>query len=134
VIGSNNSGTGDTNVSHVPNWDPKFHGQVISGTMDHWFNSQAFVLPLAGTFGNVSRGSLTGPDLVNVDTSVFKRFNLNERMNVQLRVEAFNILNHTNFFYPNAIVFQGGKHSPTAGQITAAATSRQLQLALKFIF
>jgi hypothetical protein len=134
VIGSNNSGTGDTNVSDVPNWNPDFHGQVISGTADHWFNSQAFVLPPAGTFGNVSRGSLTGPGLVNVDTSLFKRFSLNERMNVQLRVEAFNILNHTNFFYPNAIVFQGTNYSKTAGQITAAATSRQLQLALKFIF
>jgi hypothetical protein len=55
-------------------------------------------------------------------------------MNVQLRVEAFNILNHTNFFYPNTIVFQGSNYSPTAGQITAAATSRQLQLALKLLF
>ena len=98
------------------------------------FNPQAFVLPPAGTFGNVSRGSLTGPGLVNVDTSVFKKFSLNERMNVQLRVEAFNILNHTNFFYPNAIVFQGRNYSQTAGQITAAATSRQLQLALKLQF
>jgi hypothetical protein len=134
VIGSNNSGTGDTNVSDVPNWNPNFHGQVISGTVDHWFNPQAFVLPTVGTFGNVSRGSLTGPGLVNVDTSLFKRFKVNERVNVQLRVEAFNILNHSNFFYPNSIVFQGTSYSQTAGQITAASTSRQLQLALKLIF
>jgi Carboxypeptidase regulatory-like domain len=134
VIGSNNSGTGDTNVSDVPNWNPNFHGQVISGAVDHWFNPQAFVLPTVGTFGNVSRGSLTGPGLVDVDTSLFKRLRVNERMNVQLRVEAFNILNHANFFYPNAIVFQGSNYSQTAGQITAAATSRQLQLALKLLF
>ena len=134
VIGSNNSGTGDTNVSDVPNWNPNFHGNVISGTVDHWFNPQAFVLPTLGTFGNVSRGTLTGPGLVNVDTSFFKGFKVSERVNLQLRAEAFNIFNHTNFFYPNSIVFQGANYSATAGQVTAAATSRQLQLALKLIF
>jgi hypothetical protein len=82
----------------------------------------------------VSRGTLTGPGLVDVDTSFFKTIKLNERFNVQLRAEAFNIFNHSNFFYPNSIVFQGTNYSTTAGQITAAATSRQLQLALKFIF
>jgi hypothetical protein len=107
---------------------------VISGGVDHWFNPQAFVLPTVGTLGNVSRGALSGPGLVNVDTSFFKKFSITERTNVQLRVEAFNILNHSNFFYPNSIVFQGTSYSQTAGQITAAATSRQLQLALKLIF
>jgi hypothetical protein len=134
VIGSNNSGTGDTNVSDVPNWNPNFHGNVMSGTVDHWFDPHAFVLPTPGTFGNVSRGTLTGPGLVNVDTSFFKGFKVSERVNLQLRAEAFNILNHTNFFYPNSIVFSGSNYSTTAGQITAASTSRQLQLALKLIF
>jgi hypothetical protein len=134
LIGSNNSGTGDSNVSDVPNWNPNFHGPVVLGTVDHWFNPQAFTLPTAGTFGNVSRGSIIGPDLVNVDTSVFKRIPVNERFNFQLRVEAFNLLNRVNFFYPNNIVFQGSNYSATAGQITAAATSRQIQLALKLLF
>jgi hypothetical protein len=39
----------------------------------------------------VSRGTLTGPGLVDVDTSFFKTIKLNERFNVQLRAEAFNI-------------------------------------------
>ena len=134
LVGSNISGTGDTQVSDTPNWNPNFQGKVVLGTVDHWFNPQAFTLPVAGTFGNVSRGSVTGPGLVNVDTSLFKKFSITERMNLQLRVEAFNILNHSNFFYPNDIVFQGSNYSQTAGAITAAATSRQLQLALKFIF
>ena len=134
VIGSNNSGTGDTNVSDVPNWNPNFHGNPVSGGVDHWFDPHAFVLPTPGTFGNVSRGALTGPGLVNVDTSFFKGFKITERVNMQLRAEAFNIFNHANFFYPNSIVFQGTNYSATAGQITAAAASRQLQLALKLIF
>ena len=134
VIGSNNSGTGDTNVSDVPNWNPNFKGPVTLGTVDHWFDPNAFVLPTAGTFGNVSRGSLRGPGLVSLDTSLFKRIRISERMNLQLRAEAFNLFNHTNFFYPNAIVFQGSGYSSTAGQLTTAAISRQLQLALKLIF
>jgi len=59
-------------------------------------------------------------------------------LNLQLRAEAFNIFNHSNFFYPNPVAFGGNSanftKSDTAGQITAAATPRQLQLALKFIF
>jgi hypothetical protein len=134
LVGSNISGTGDTNIPDVPNWNPNFHGKVILGTVDHWFNPQAFTLPAAGAFGNVSRGSLVGPKLVDVDTSLFKKFTINERLNLQFRAEAFNIFNHTNFFYPNDIVFQGSNYSQTAGQITAAATSREFQLALKLIF
>ncbi len=134
LIGSNNSGTGDTNVSDVPNWNPDFKGPVVLKDPNQWFDPHAFTLPTAGTFGNVSRGSITGPGLVNVDTSLFKRFKVNERLNVQLRVEVFNILNHTNLFYPNDIVFAGSNYSQTAGQITAAAPSRQLQLALKLLF
>jgi hypothetical protein len=49
-------------------------------------------------------------------------------------VDAFKILNHSNFFYPNAIVFQEATTVQRAGQITAAAASRELQFALKFIF
>jgi hypothetical protein len=138
VIGFNNSGTGDANVTDTPSWNPNFHGNVVSGTVDHWINPQAFVLPTPGTFGNVSRGSVRGPGLVNVDTSFFKKFSITERLNLQLRAEAFNLFNHSNFFYPNTIVFSGNSanysFSSTAGQITAAATSRQLQLALKLIF
>jgi hypothetical protein len=135
LVGSNTSGTGDTSSgSDVPNWNPNFTGNVNSGTVAHWFNPQAFVLPPAGTLGDVSRGSLVGPGTVDVDTSFFKTIKMTERFSLQLRAEAFNIFNHANFFYPNAIIFQGTNYSATAGQITAAATSRQLQLAMKFIF
>jgi hypothetical protein len=137
-IGFNNSGTGDTNVTDTPNWNPNFKGPVVLGTVDHWINPQAFTMPTPGTFGNVSRGSVRGPGLVDADTSLFKRFSISERFSLQLRAEAFNIFNHSNFFYPNTIMFSGNSasysNSSTAGQITAAATSRQLQLALKLIF
>jgi hypothetical protein len=138
VIGFNNSGTGDSNVTDVPNWNPDFKGPVVLGTADHWFNSKAFRMPTPGTFGNVSRGSIRGPGLVNFDTSLFKKFRISERLNLQFRAEAFNLFNHSNFFYPNSVVFVGNSakysYSDTAGQITAAAISRQLQFALKLMF
>ena len=133
-VGSNISGTGDTNIPDVPNWNPNFKGPVVTGNPDQWFNPRAFLMPTPDTFGDVSRGALIGPGLVDIDTSFFKKFTVTERVSVQLRAEAFNILNHANFFYPNAIVFQGSSYSPTAGQIVAAGQQRELQLALKLIF
>ena len=106
----------------MPNWNPNFKGPVVLGTVDHWFNPQAFVMPTPGTFGNVSRGSVRGPGLVDVDTSLFKKFSLSERFSLQLRAEAFNIFNHSNFFYPNTIRFRA-----TAPATPIAARPGRLQ-------
>jgi hypothetical protein len=147
LIGSNNSGTGDSDPSDVPNWNPNFRGNVILGNPNQWFNPQAFSMPIPGTFGNVSRGSLRGPGLVGVDTSIFKRVRMTETVNLQIRAEAFNLFNHSNFAYPNQIVFSGNAtynsttgiwtapYSSSAAQVTSTATtSRQIQLAVKVIF
>jgi carboxypeptidase family protein len=133
--GSNISGTGDSFNPDVPNWNPNFKGKVILGKPERWFDPGAFSLPLAGTFGNVSRGTLVGPRLVNFDTSLFKKIPLTERWALQFRAEAFNIFNHAIFASPNAVVFSGAAISPSAGVITrTATTSRQLQFALKLMF
>ncbi len=139
-IGANVSGTGDTDNPDVPNWNPNFNGNVILGVdgfkkTGRYFDPGAFSLPLSGTFGNVSRGSLTGPPLTVIDTSFFKRIRINEQLNLQFRAEAFNILNHVNFAEPGQVIFQGNNSSSSAGVITSTAgTSRQLQFALKLLF
>ena len=53
-----------------------------------------------------------------------------ERLNVQFRAEAFNVLNHTNFNNPASTSLTSGVYN----QITSARDPRQLQLALKLIF
>jgi hypothetical protein len=139
LVGFNISGTGDNNPVDVPDRNPNFKGPVVLGKPEQWFDPNAFQMPVAGTFGNVSRGLFRGPGLFDFDTSLFKKFRLSERLNLQFRAEAFNIFNHPNFAYPNGIVFGGNaakySYSSTAGAITATGTtSRQLQLALKLIF
>ena len=135
LAGSNTSGTGDANQSDVPDWNPNFKGTVITGTPDQWFDPSAFQLARQGTFGNVSRGALRGPHLIDFDTSFFKKFRISERWNLQFRAEAFNILNHSNFAVPNQVVFTGSNFSSSAGQVTYTSTSsRQLQFALKLLF
>src|SRR2546428_813927 len=135
LAGSNTTGTGDASNSDVPNWNPNFKGPVIVGRPDKWFDPKAFVLPLQGTFGNVARGSLRGPGLFNVDTSLFKNMTIREGLKLSFRTEVFNVLNRPNFAYPNEVLFQGTEYSSSGGQILTTATfSRQLQFALKLIF
>src|SRR5437773_640193 len=135
LAGSNITGTGDQSNSDVPNWNPNFKGPVIIGRPDQWFDPRAFVLPAQGTFGNVARGSIRGPGLFNLDTSLLKRVRISEGLNLQFRTEMFNVLNHPNFSYPNEVLFQGSEHSPSGAVITATSTnSRQIQFALKLQF
>jgi hypothetical protein len=135
LIGANRSGDGNTRNPDRPSLNPSFTGPVVLGTQAQWFNPNAFVLPTAGTFGNLGRGVYTGPGLADVDLSVFKNTALAERVNLQFRSEFFNLLNRTNLGTPNATVFSGASINPSAGLITTLATTpRQIQFGLKLIF
>jgi hypothetical protein len=130
----NPSNDGDTRNPVRPSWNPSVTGSVILGGPDQYFNPQAFIQPLAGTYGNVGRNVLQGPRLAQTDVSLSRRFSLSERFGLQFRAEFFNFFNHTNFNTPNPVVYAAatGGPSPTAGVITSTATSsRQIQLGLK---
>jgi hypothetical protein len=135
LVGANRSGNGDTRNPDRPNWNPNFTGHVVTGDPNRWFNREAFLLPAAGTFGNVGRGVLRGPGLATVDFSLLKDTRISERFTLQFRAEAFNLLNRANFGVPNTTVFSGTNFAAAAGLITSTTTtSRQLQGALKLIF
>jgi hypothetical protein len=134
-IGSNRSGDGDTRNPDRPSLNPAFSGPVVLGRPNQWFNPNAFVLPTAGTYGNLGRGVYRGPGLADLDVSLFKTTKLTERTNLQFRAEVFNVLNHPNFGTPNATVFAGTAFNPSAGLITTTTTtSRQIQFGLKLVF
>lgn len=134
-IGANRSGDGDTRNPDRPSLNPAFSGNVVLGNPNQWFNPNAFVLPTPGTYGNLGRGTFTGPGLADVDLSIFKDTRISERANLEFRSEVFNLFNRANFGTPNAIVFSGSNYSGSAGLITATTTtSRQIQFGLKLIF
>ena len=135
LIGSNRSGDGDIRNPDRPSINPSFSGPVLLHDPNKWFDPKAFILPTARTFGNLSRGILTGPGLADFDFSVLKNTAVSEKTNLQFRTEIFNLFNRANFGPPNSIVFSAAAYSPSAGTITTlATTSRQIQFGLKLIF
>ena len=135
VIGANRSGDGDTRNPDRPSLNPQFTGPVILGSPNQWFNPSAFVLPAAGTYGNLGRGVYSGPGLADLDASLIKTSPIGERARLQFRAEFFNVLNHPNFASPNQTVFSGTAYNASVGLITATATtSREIQFALKLMF
>jgi Carboxypeptidase regulatory-like domain/TonB-dependent Receptor Plug Domain/TonB dependent receptor-like, beta-barrel len=108
---------------------------------DMWFNPAAFVFPGAGFRGNAGRNILEGPGLAVVDLAIVKTQRLSGRMNLQFRVELFNVLNRTNFDLPandpdGAAVFDDqGVLLPTAGRIFITSTdAREAQIAIRLSF
>jgi hypothetical protein len=134
-IGTNRSGDGDTRNPDRPSLNASFTGAVLLRQPARWYDPNAFTLPAAGTYGNLGRGTFSGPGLANVDLSVFKNTSITEQVSLQFRTEFFNLLNRTNLGTPNATVFSNGAINPSAGLITTLATTpRQIQLGLKLVF
>ncbi len=136
-LGFNPSNNGDSRNPVRPSVNPDFRGKVIEGGPAQYFNPEAFIVPVSGTYGNIGRNTLNGPGLSELDLSLRKNTAISERVNLQFRSEFFNILNHTNFGTPNTVVYSSASAtpSPTAGVITTTATtSRQIQFGLKLLF
>ena len=133
----NPSNDGDTRNPVRPSVNSNFTGALILGGANRYFDPNAFIQPLPGTYGNSGRNTLQGPRLYETDLSLAKRFTFRERPTLQFRAEFFNLFNHTNFNTPNPVVYAAatGGPSPTAGVITSTATtSRQVQLGLKLLW
>jgi outer membrane receptor protein involved in Fe transport len=117
--------------STVTNFDPS-HDQWANG----WGNAGTlFSTPCLGCVGNLGRNTFVGPSFVSWETSVFKNFKITERVNLQFRAEAFNVLNHTNFQLPGA----GGatnmrRNSASFGEAGGTFNPRNLQFGLKLRF
>ncbi len=114
---------------------------AVTGDPNHYFDPTAFVLQPAGTLGNMGRGALIGPNLRTFDLSALKNIRwsrLGENTRIQLRVEAFNLFNRTNFSPPSLLAFSGVDGEgplPSLGRIRSTVTSsRQIQLGLKIAF
>jgi hypothetical protein len=148
--------SGNNPCPYVPiPYDPN---TVITGDINHWFNTDMFSLTplsdcptprtcLQGQLGTSGRNILRNPHFRNWDFSMVKDTKvgfLGEGGMVQFRAEFFNVLNHPNFGPASGIAYGGftgspnpfsGKHSATAGLVkTQQGNSRQIQLALRIVF
>jgi len=106
-----------------------------------YLNGNAFADPPQGTFGNLGRNSIYGPKYWDWDFALSKNTMINEHVNLQLRAEFFNILNHPNFALPNWFVSPGSPglitQTPDQAQTNpglGGGGPRVIQLAAKLIF
>ncbi|MGA3072761.1 MAG: TonB-dependent receptor [Bryobacteraceae bacterium] len=81
------------------------------------------------TYGTLGRNSFRGPGATNVDLALAKKFKIRERATLELRGDAFNVFNHTQFSNPDTSI-----SDLTFGQISTTAAPRILQVALHLMF
>ena len=151
--------TNTANVTIRP--DRIANGSLSNPTVDQWFDPNAFRLvscqntatPELCRYGNSGMGILEGPGAKIVDFSLFKNFQIVERVKLQFRAEMFNLFNTPQFFRPNNSLNTGGSFLPTraangsinypsqAGQVRGpgAITSlvspmRQIQFGIKLLW
>ncbi len=126
---------GDYNLDGEPNDRPNALTNNFHPSHSQWadgFNLPAnfFSAPCLGCVGNLGRNTFVGPGYWVADTSIFRNFRLADRFHLQFRAEAFNVLNHTNFFIGDNTRL----HDPLFGQASSAAPPRNLQFGLKLSF
>lgn len=96
------------------------------------FNASLFGLPDLGRMGTAARRFFAGPGMANWDVALHKNVPVAEGRRVELRVEAFNVFNHGQFYGPAAV--NGNISSASFGQVVGAAAPRLIQVAARVSF
>jgi hypothetical protein len=87
-----------------PNLIPGVPVYAADQTINNWFSLAAFSAPANGLWGNLGRYTAFGPGAYEIDSSLQKRFRVSERLAIQFRAAAFNLLNHPEYKTPGASV------------------------------
>jgi hypothetical protein len=139
------SGAGDGFLANA-NFAPGFHNITIMNPKTNgnfYFNPAAFqpvpdVLNFSDPYGTTPRDFFRGPGRTNLDLALAKTTAISERVNLELRLEAFNVLNHTEFANPDTDLTSatfGQITSNTLGTgVTALQTQRIVQIAGRLTF
>ena len=88
-----------------------------------FLNPSAYTAPASGQWGTARRNSITGPNQFDMDGSVSRTFRLRSKYNLDVRLDAINVLNHAVFTNWNTIV-----NSTTFGLPAAVNPMRSVQL------
>lgn len=103
--------------------------QQGGGKRLQWFNTSAFALPAAGTFGNLGRNVIIGPGTNNWDAALMKNFSIKERVNFQFRAEFYDAPNHLSWWSVGTTL-----GTSNFGQITGATDPRTMQFGIRMGF
>jgi hypothetical protein len=88
-----------------------------------------FPIPALGTIGNLGRNTFRGPGFAQVDAALSKTFAVTERVNLQLRLNGYNMLNRVNLDNPVMDL-----NNNNFGRSTTQQTPRALEIALRLRF
>jgi len=107
--------------------------------INNWFNLNAFATPAVDTWGNLGRNIARGPGYYEIDTALQRDMPITERLKLEFRAEAFNLLNHPIYGDPDSDVSDGaGEFGVITSQLNSGATgigsSRRLQFMLRLEF
>jgi hypothetical protein len=99
-------------------------------TLTNYLNPAAFAYPVPGEFGNQTARGFEGPGFWNINSALARVVPVGDGRTLELRFEAFNLLNHFNWGNPGTNL-----DTATFGRITTqAGDSRVLQFAVKYGF
>jgi hypothetical protein len=107
-------------------------GGAAQSRLSQWFNTACFTVPDPYTFGGESRTdpNLRGHGINNFDAAIFKRTAINERFNLESRIEVFNLFNRVKFGNPNLTASTAA--NSTFGMVSSQANNpRLIQVALR---
>jgi hypothetical protein len=133
---------GDPNKAGPVAANPNCSAPSQVHTLQNWFNPCAFISVNSnpatnGQLGTANRAPVTGPDFVNTDFSLVKRFQINERFGLDFRSEFFNLFNHAQFFLPGSSLtqMQDINAASSFAKVTQTVNNpRLIQFALKLTF
>ena len=138
---------GNSRGTQRPDLVPGVNPYIEDGGV-RYLNPAAFATPQPGTFGNLPRNFLRGPEFWQVDLMFSKDLRLGGNRALQLRAEIFNILNRLNYENPVAALPNGGPGVPftdaqagTFGYMlgplnrtVGLGTARQTQISVRYLF
>ena len=104
-----------------------------SGTLDEWFNKNAFVAPQGAgnttVYGNASQGSIELPGTVAVTASLARTLQLGETRSFEMRATASNVFNTVQYSGVNTT-----ENSQNFGEVTSGAPMRSLLVQARYRF
>jgi hypothetical protein len=102
------------------------------GADNPYYDPKAWAPVTEVRFGNTGRNTVRGPGWWNVDLSIFRRFPLGKKLNLEGRIEAFNLTNTPHFTNPNGNVNSGSFMTITG--TSGDSPERQIRLGVRVQF